>query len=131
MKISTYKRLDRSDIHVSKDKQKDTEWFVNIMGLINTPIETAINALNNRITFKDNIMAEVQTIAIAHNTPTVVYQQSLKSAASFLIVGYASGETITASSIIGYKSTTEPIINVQFESGNTNKVSVAIVLFSQ
>jgi hypothetical protein len=124
MKVASYKRIQQ------EDTQEAPEWTEYLYPLINIPLEQVVSCLQNKVTFSDNFLAEVQTVTVNHGVDKTIYLQKLNSKPLFVIPGYASGELVTACSIVDYETALRPIINVRFQSATSDDVDVAVVFIA-
>lgn len=131
MKVPNYSQITNDSLSQSQnEKNLLVSSLMNILPLLNNPLMLMTSAMNNNLTFQDNMNAEHQVISgIKSGVDFNVNLQKMKTRPTHMVCGYASGETITGQCIKTYKSLTELVCNITFSSGNTNGVSVDLLFF--
>ncbi len=131
MKVPLFTQITQDAFTQSQtEKNLLASSFINLLPFINNPMNLVTSAMNNNITFQDNINAEhIVVPGVKSGVDFTINLQKMKTRPTHMVPGYASGETVNGHCIKSYTSVTSMTCNITFTSGNTAGVSVDLMFF--
>ena len=130
MKIPIFTSLT-SDAITQPQSEKNllAQSFINLLPMLNNPLQLITSAMNNNLTFQENINAEHQIAVVKSGVDFTVTLVKMKTRPTHMTVGYASGESIAGYCIKKYNSNSSIVCNITFLSGNTAGVNVDLMFY--
>ena len=130
MKINPYTSITSDSISQSQnEKNLLATSFINLLPALNNPLQTITNAMNNQLTFQDNMNAESQVVNVKSGVDFTVILSKMTNRPTHMVPGYASGEVISGHCIKSYITTSKLTCNITFASGNQAGVEVNLMFF--